>query len=207
VQQICSYPDRKPGVGSQLEAQQTAVRYRAPVPAQPRTAGIVALDGVGSPASRVVPLAGPFRAASRCVRISGMTCSVRPGRDLQPHSQLARRTSLAAGEAAVTVTLPCDLLVDRDGHLAPRGLGGGRSTIVGLGTERDCVPLSGGNAVVVAGATGLGTNRQLHLLRPPRPHTSCRMRACEFTGRRLCGIAGLPRCRPPAAQQPEPAGW
>jgi hypothetical protein len=45
------------------------------------------------------------RAASRWVRISGMTCSVLPTPDSQPHSQLARRRPRSARPAGATVTL------------------------------------------------------------------------------------------------------
>jgi hypothetical protein len=44
-------------------------------------------------------------AASRWVRICGMTCSVRPCGDRQPHWQLAWRCPLPAGGAAVITTL------------------------------------------------------------------------------------------------------
>src|SRR6266545_3041426 len=44
-------------------------------------------------------------ADSRCVRTSGMTSSVRPVRDFQPHSQLALRRPVPAGRALTTVTL------------------------------------------------------------------------------------------------------
>jgi hypothetical protein len=45
------------------------------------------------------------RAASRWVRISGMTCSVLPIRDAQPHSQLAQRWLVLGRAADLTVTL------------------------------------------------------------------------------------------------------
>ena len=45
------------------------------------------------------------RAPSRWVRISGMTCSVLPIEDVQPHSQLARRWLLRVGAADLTMTL------------------------------------------------------------------------------------------------------
>ena len=48
---------------------------------------------------------GAARAASRWVRISGMTCSVLPTRDSQPHWQLARRWPLLARPAGLTLTL------------------------------------------------------------------------------------------------------
>jgi hypothetical protein len=48
---------------------------------------------------------GAARAASRWVRISGMTCSVLPIRDSQPHWQLARRWPRSARAAGLTVTL------------------------------------------------------------------------------------------------------
>jgi hypothetical protein len=60
------------------------------------------------------------RAASRCVRISGMTCSVLPIRDCQPHSQLAWRWPLSARPAGLTVTLcpaTCSLTEMVTGHL------------------------------------------------------------------------------------------
>jgi hypothetical protein len=45
------------------------------------------------------------RAASRWARIWGMTCSVLPTRDCQPHWQLPRRWPRSVGAAGLTVTL------------------------------------------------------------------------------------------------------
>jgi hypothetical protein len=72
------------------------------------------------------------RAASRWVRISGMTCSVLPIRDSQPHSQLAWRWPLWVGAAGLTVILcpaTCSLTEMVTGHL--RSVGYGRSYPLG----------------------------------------------------------------------------
>jgi hypothetical protein len=68
------------------------------------------------------------KAASRWVRISGMTCSVLPIQDSQPHSQLARRWPLSARAAGLTVTLcpaTCSLTEMVTAHL--RSVGDGRT--------------------------------------------------------------------------------
>src|ERR671922_1567527 len=48
---------------------------------------------------------GAARAASRWVRISGMTCSVLRIRDCQPHWQLAQRWPRSVEAAGLTLTL------------------------------------------------------------------------------------------------------
>jgi hypothetical protein len=71
-------------------------------------------------------------AASRWVRISGMTCSVLPIRDSQPHWQLARRWPLSVRAAGLTVTLcpaTCSLTEMVTGHL--RSVGNGRTYPLG----------------------------------------------------------------------------
>jgi hypothetical protein len=68
------------------------------------------------------------RAASRWVRICGMTCSVLPIRDCQPHWQLARRWPRVARAAGLTVTLcpaTCSLTEMVTAHL--RSVGEGRT--------------------------------------------------------------------------------
>jgi hypothetical protein len=65
------------------------------------------------------------RAASRWVRIWGMTCSVLPTPDCQPHWQLARRWPLWARAAGATVTLwpvTCSLTEIVTRHLRSVGM-------------------------------------------------------------------------------------
>ena len=75
---------------------------------------------------------GAARAASRWVRISGMTCSVLPIRDCQPHWQLARRWLVLLGAVGLTVTLcpgTCSLIEMVTGRL--RSVGDDRTYPVG----------------------------------------------------------------------------
>jgi hypothetical protein len=68
------------------------------------------------------------RAASRWVRIWGMTCSVLPIPEVQPHWQLARRWLRVARAAGLTVTLgpaTCSLTEMVTAHL--RSVGEGRT--------------------------------------------------------------------------------
>jgi hypothetical protein len=79
---------------------------------------------VGGPTRRWVAA----RAASRWVRISGMTCSVLPILDCQPHWQLACRWPRSGRAAGLTVTLcpaTCSLTEMVTGHL--RSVGDGRT--------------------------------------------------------------------------------
>jgi hypothetical protein len=72
------------------------------------------------------------RAASRWVRIWGMTCSVLPIPDSQPHWQLARRWPRPVGAAGLTVTLcpaTCSLTEMVTAH--PRSVGGSRTYLPG----------------------------------------------------------------------------
>jgi len=161
-------------------------------------------------------------ASSRCVRISGMTCSVLPLRDSQPHSQLARRWPLLAGAAGLTVTLcpaTCSLTemvmvtsdrsgmaeLTRLGSRSPNSpLGSGRRSVAVAWSRRDRCRSWSQRSPVCAGRAGEPQRGP-----PPLPATSQARpgaRACVPTPGRAVVLGGRRGRRGPKVCQDRGAG-